>query len=97
MEVFIKDEDNVLSETDGVITTLIIPTEKVEIKSIDQHDLEIRADERKKVVTEFICFLEILITGAPFMNIVTKDYIMDNMRSRYCEELEQKPTKLKGE
>lgn len=40
MEIYVSDEDNVLTEYDGVITTLVV-TESVEIKSIEQHDREL--------------------------------------------------------
>lgn len=51
MEVFVSEKDNVLTEYDGVITTLVV-TESVEIKSLDQHDAEIRADERNYIIDE---------------------------------------------
>jgi len=49
---------------------------------LNQHELEIRADERKKVVAELQEWND---------KLIDEGYIID------CEELEQKPTKLKGE
>jgi hypothetical protein len=45
-----------------------------------------KSDEINKFVEEFISELKILLDGAPFMNKISGDYVIENMKSYCCKE-----------
>lgn len=72
-------------------TVIYFANQLDETKSLDQHDLEIRADERKKVCEELLEWLE---NNKKYMFVGDcgcKDFMI------YEEDLKEKLTELKGE
>lgn len=63
------------------------------LKSLDQHDLEIRADERKKVVEEVIEWVEDNVYAVDVMD----DFIVNKIIFIDYRDLRQKLAELKGE
>ena len=95
MEVFIRDEDKKYAVVDKSqfepYSFLLESYDKIKVKSLDQHDAEVRADERKK-------WQEIRGVGKiSFHNSELKDDEEDSPTIIDIEILQQKLNELKGE
>lgn len=67
---------------------------KLSVKSLDQHDAEIRADERKKVID---VFSELIIECFKKYSLNGKIIVFENVFENNITFLQQKLNELKGE
>ena len=96
MEVFIRDEDKKYAVVDKSqfepYSFLLESYDKIKVKSLDQHDAEVRADERKKWQDKFEELERFLLHNSEL-----KDDEEDSPTIIDIEILQQKLNELKGE